>query len=519
MDDKPGLLKLSPEAKVGLFVLLGVVILVYMSLRVGGITFGRAEGYRLVVNFDSAAGLDVNASVRVAGVEVGKVKEITLKGTKAQIVLQINPDVQIRRDYTAVLTTKGLLGERYIELIPGSEPNAQALKEGDVITHTTSYADMDKLMTVLSSVAVDVKKITESLSAVLGGTEGEATLRNIVKNIEDISLRIDQLVAKNDEKFGHIMSNIDDFTSTLKEDTPEITNNMKAAINNLNSALLTTSNNINQMLAENRGDLREGVENLKTAAVKLQQAMDTINKIAMDVQPQIHDTMASVNSIARKVDKGEGTIGKLINDPSVHDNLNKTISGINGYLTKAESFHTYVGYRGEYMIANKTTKSYFSLRVQPKSDKYYLVDIINDPRGRRQKTTREITTGGNTTTTVENTTTDVFKFSIQIAKRFGNLAIRGGVIESTGGAGVDYYLFRDRLKVTFEGFDFSQKGNPHLKAGATLYFYKYFYLTGGYDDFASRYGNKSSFVGAGFQFDDDDIKYLLTSVPTSSLTK
>ena len=67
-------MKLSAEAKVGLFVLLGIILLVYMSLRLGGIQFGKVRGYLLHVEFASAAGVDKDASVRVAGVEVGKVK-------------------------------------------------------------------------------------------------------------------------------------------------------------------------------------------------------------------------------------------------------------------------------------------------------------------------------------------------------------------------------------------------------------------------------------------------------------
>ena len=69
MEDKKSiLLRLSPEAKVGLFVLAGIALLAYMSLRLGGIRLGRAEGYTLHVTFDSAAGLDKDASIRVAGV-------------------------------------------------------------------------------------------------------------------------------------------------------------------------------------------------------------------------------------------------------------------------------------------------------------------------------------------------------------------------------------------------------------------------------------------------------------------
>lgn len=506
---------MSPEAKVGLFVLLGIILLVYMSLRLGGIKFGRAEGYTLFVDFNSAAGLDPNAPVRVAGVEVGRVKKITLKDNMAHLEMEIRPDVKIGRDFTAVLTTKGLLGEKYLELVPGS-PGAPPLKEGDVITRTTSYADMDKLITILSDVSADIKEVTESLSNVLGGEEGEQTVSNIVKNIEELTFSLNRIVSKNDEQFENIMRNLDSFTALLKNEGPGITSDLRLAIKNLNESLVTTSDNLNEMISENRGNLKEGVENLKSASLSLQQAMDTINQVTKEVGPGISNTMNSVGSITKKIDQGEGTLGKLVNDAALHENINKTVSGINNYIERTENFHTFIGYRGEYLFDARDTKSYISLRIQPKADKYYLLEVIDDPRGKRTTETREITTGGVTSTTEEIKTVDSIKFSAQIAKRFKNLVVRGGIIESTGGAGVDYYAYADRLKLTLEAFDFGQKGNPHMKAGGTIYLSKFFFLTAGYDDFVSKVGLQSAYVGVGLQFQDEDLKYLLSSAPPVS---
>ncbi len=514
-DKRTTYFKLTPEAKVGLFVLVGIGLLVYMSLRLGGIKFGRAEGYTLNVQFDNAAGLDKDASVRVAGVEIGRVKDITLKDSKAHLELNIQPDVRVGKDFMAVLTTKGLLGERYVELIPGS-PNAPALKDGETVTRTTSYADMDKLMTILSDVAGDIKTVTESLSHALGGKEGETSLKNIVKNIEDITFRLNRLIEKNDARFDQIVKNIDDFSATLKNDGPVITRDIKLAVNNLNSAIEKTSSNLNGLIDENRGNLKEGVENLRLAAVRMQEAMDSINQMAKEIKPGITDTVNSANSIAKKIDKGEGTLGKLINDTSMHDNINRTVVGINKYLDRAEGMKTYLGYRGEYGVNTAKTKSYFYLRIQPRADKQYMIDIVSDPAGKRKKQTIDVTTGGSTTSRTETTTSDSFKFSAQIAKRFWNFVVRGGIIESSGGAGVDAYMFKDRLKFSLEAFDFtSRKGNAHVKAGGTLFFTKYFYLTGGWDDFANK-TYKSSYLGIGLQFEDEDIKYLLGSVPSTS---
>lgn len=510
------LTKMSPEAKVGLFVLLGIVLLVYMSLRLGGIKLGGERGYTVFVDFDTAAGLDPNAPVRVAGVEVGRVKTIALKDSKAHLELLIRPDVKIGKDFTAVLTTKGLLGEKYLELVPG-QPGAPPLKDGDYITRTRSYADIDRLIRTLTEVSDDVKLITESLSHVLGGEEGEQTVSNIVKNIEDLTFRLNRIVAKNDEQFENIMKNLDSFTRLLNDEGPAITSGLRDTIRNLNDSLVRTSDNLNGMINDNRGNLKEGIENLKAASLSLQQAMDTVNRVTGEVGPGVASTMSSVSSITRKIDEGQGTIGKLVNDEALHKNINKTVEGINNYIERTENFHTFIGYRGEYLFDARDTKSYLSLRIQPRSDKYYLIEVIDDPRGKRNEETRVTTVGGGAPTTVrEVKTSDQIKFSAQIAKRFQNLVVRGGIIESSGGAAADYYLFRDRLRVTLEAFDFSNEGNPHLKAGAIWNFSRFFFLTAGYDDFISKVGLQSAYIGLGFQFQDEDLKYLLSSAPSLS---
>ena len=498
--------KLTPEAKVGIFVLIGIILLVYMSLRVGGIQFGRAEGYEVYIRLDSAAGLDNDASVRVAGVEIGRVKGIALQNNKAKVVLRINPDVKIGKDFTAVLKTKGLLGERYVELIPGS-PNAPSLEAGGEITRVTTYTDLDKLISILSDAATDIRKVSESLSNALGGREGQATLKNIVTNIEEITERLNNIVKRNDEKFARIVNNFELFSKILKEQGPEITGGLKAVADNLN-----------QLIAENKEPLRDGIDNLRTATAKLGETMETINRLAKNVEPKIDDSVETIKSIVNKVDKGEGTLGKLVNDTTIHDSFNKTLTGINSYLGRVESFKTFVGYRGEYLFDASDTKSYLSLRFQPKADKYYLIEIVDDPRGRKNVETTETTVGGTTTTTKEVKTSDSLKFSVQVAKRFKDLTLRGGIIESTGGVGMDYYMFKDRLRFTFEAFDFDKKNNPHLKAGLTYNLNKYFFITGGYDDFVSKLKLASPYLGIGLHFEDEDIKYILSSA-SSVLTQ
>jgi len=101
---------ISTEAKVGLFVLAGFIILGYMSMQIGKRGFGTKKGYNYDVLFDNAAGLNKEASVQIAGVEVGHVESIRLQDGKALATLRIFPEVKLEKDVRAAIKTHGVLG-------------------------------------------------------------------------------------------------------------------------------------------------------------------------------------------------------------------------------------------------------------------------------------------------------------------------------------------------------------------------------------------------------------------------
>ena len=118
---------------------------------------GSGKGMEIFVSFPSAAGIDKDATVAIAGVEVGRVKSITLMDNKARLTLEISRGVKIGEDFSAVMKTSGLLGEKYVELVPGS-PDAKLLGDGGELTSVGAYTDMDRLISVLEEVATDVKE-------------------------------------------------------------------------------------------------------------------------------------------------------------------------------------------------------------------------------------------------------------------------------------------------------------------------------------------------------------------------
>jgi len=459
---------LSIEAKVGIFVVIGMIILGYMAMRLDKLGFKMDKGYDVNVYFDSASGLEEDVSVEIAGVEVGRVHKILLEDGKALVILRIDSKVKLRKDVKASIRGKGILGDKYVMLVQGS-PAAPLIEPDGRIVSAVSTTDLDSLMNVLGEVAKNINKLTRSFANVLGGEKGEASLLSIIDSMKAVAETLNKTVQENNEELVKIITNLSEFSVTINEIASKI----------------------------NKGEGSIG---------KLIKEEDTVEKL--------NGTLASLKEITEKINRGEGSLGKLINEEETVENINSTLASINDYMQKQESFRTYLDYRGEYLFDSEEVKSYLTLRIQPREDKYYLLQIVDDPGGVETETDITTTTNGITTTEhIEKNEKNEIKFSAQIAKRYYDLGLRGGIFESTGGFAFDYYLFKDRLTFSLEAFDFDSDSNAHLKFKADFTPFKHLYITSGFDDFISNEGNESFFIGAGINFLDDDLKTLLSNLP------
>jgi phospholipid/cholesterol/gamma-HCH transport system substrate-binding protein len=130
---------------VGLFVLVGLACLAYLSLQVGGLEFSQPDRIVLRATFDDIGGLSVRAPVRVAGVKIGQVSKIGLDDDlRAQVALQIAADVGLSIDSSAAIRTSGLLGDQFISVELGAED--ETLTDGEEFTYTESAFSIDKLI-------------------------------------------------------------------------------------------------------------------------------------------------------------------------------------------------------------------------------------------------------------------------------------------------------------------------------------------------------------------------------------
>ncbi|OIP32846.1 MAG: hypothetical protein AUK27_12290 [Deltaproteobacteria bacterium CG2_30_66_27] len=502
---------MSREARVGIFVLLGLIVLTFFTFRVSKWGLIAEKGYRLTVDFDTAAGLEPKSDVKMAGVPIGKVEEIQLVGNRARLVLRIHQEIRIPIDSVGTIQTQGLLGEKYVEILPGKDVQRN-LPSGGQVVNTLSPTNLDEMVRKLSAIGDDVKKFTYALSSTFGTEEGKKALGDILRDVRATTASLRTVVQGNEQRFERILASIDrlsadlsDISATNKQDVRATIANLRAFSDTLKSEapalvskLQEMSERVSGVVGDNRENLKESIKNLKTASARLDNTLDAAGKV-----------MA-------RIDRGEGTLGKLVSDNTAYTSLTDTLDGINRYVRKTEQLKTFVDYRLEWQQGPSEFKHYVNLRLQPTADKYYTIGVVDDPRGEFSSNTSTVAIdGGAPTTTVEEKYDDKLKISALIARRFSGLTVKGGVIESTGGLGLDYELLKNRLTVGADAWDFSRKDlPPHLKLYGSYDIVKNLFVTGGVDDvLATERDLRTLFLGFGIKFADEDLKTVLGAVP------
>jgi len=135
------------ELTVGIFMLIGILCLGYLSIKLGKMELIGGNNYRISARFDSVSGLKPGARIELAGVEVGTVERIGLSnasGDQAEVTMKIKDGIKITDDVIASVRTSGIIGDKFIKLKPGGSD--QLLKNGSRIRETESAIDIEELV-------------------------------------------------------------------------------------------------------------------------------------------------------------------------------------------------------------------------------------------------------------------------------------------------------------------------------------------------------------------------------------
>jgi phospholipid/cholesterol/gamma-HCH transport system substrate-binding protein len=429
------------EIKIGIFLALASIIMAVFILVVGDIgTLIRKPGYEVHLYFDSAAGLELQVPVRLAGVKIGYVKDIRLEGSQAEVVLAIDTKHKIRTDAKGLLAALGILGQKYIEIIPG---------QGDVYIQPGGTMEslpptgLDQVGETLADVAQEIKASSRMLRELLGTDETKTNIRDILENITAFS------------------GELKEFSERNKTTLDRSIRDTSRAVQNFDTQMAEISRNLDDLITLLRDMAEENRDNL-------QQSLSSMR----DVVDKAEQSLQQLKEILEKVNSGEGTIGKLVDDPELYDEAERTLQDVQSLLEPASGISVHGGFNLEYFIDPDKVKGTMQLAFWPTRNALLLGEIIQDPF------------------------LDKFTYSLQGGYRWKDVAARAGVMQSQFGAAVDVYTFKDRLRFSLEGYDFNRDKYPYFRLFATVNPTKYLYLLMGLDDFALK-DRREFFVGFG----------------------
>lgn len=532
-------------------------LLAFTFFKKGG--YSERDSYLVHAYFADATGLTWKSRAQIAGIQIGEIEKIALVGQRARLDLRIKKGIELKANacFTKAFPS-ALLPDALLEVSLGDEglPSLSSLPvEQREVKCVRETASTQKLIEAMSKIAADIQVVTADLSKTVGDQRG--SMREIIENIANLTRQLDQTVSENSGKLTRLLDNAEAISGDLRDVTGSEKGHIKEIVRNAE----VISRQLRQLLGSAQGIVDGTSTGSAVAVSKPSVGAETTTTTttpagttttttvaggggdARGVKQAIekaNDSLARLDKLLAKLQEGDSVAGKLLNDERLGNKVGDAIETYSAYVDNVNRMQVEVRLRSEWLLNQTAAKTYFGIRLVPRPDKYYIFEMVSDPRGMDTVTTTTTSTqvgsAPATPDTVVTTKTHEQKltFSLQMAKRYGPVALRVGIIESSGGVGSDLHLFDDRLQVSVSIYQFSRPFPgvfPRAKVLLNYAFLQNFYVTAGSDDFLNQWrsgkypgGPKFSlgtdvFFGGGLFFTDEDLKTLFGMGAASALTQ
>ena len=409
------------EVKVGIFLAGTFVIMAVSVFVLGNLSrqFSK-KGEILYASFDSVAGLDRRAVVRISGVRVGYIEDIFLEGTRPTVRMRIGRKVAVPEDSKVTLASFGMLGEKYVEIIPGK--SSRSCTSGGRLGSIASVS-LDQLGLLMLSIGNEIKDVGSSLQEIMNQGNREK-LQSTLDNLASLTFNLDQFLRDN----GPVLSEgVRDTSRTAKE---------------VSQTIQDVSQDLRGLLDDNRGLVKSNLEK------------------AQDLLRQIEDSVRRLNETLDKLNKGQGTAGRLLQDPALYDEARQAVQSVRKTVGSLNSINAAFSAQSEYYGRSGLFKNGLGVNLGFAERNMLLAGITQDPWR------------------------DSFTYSLQVGRRFGALSPRVGIIESDFGLGLDYETLNRRLRFSVDTFALNRDSGPRFRVSSRLFPVGPLYFVLGVDDFS-----------------------------------
>jgi phospholipid/cholesterol/gamma-HCH transport system substrate-binding protein len=432
-------------AKVGLLVIVTLAASIIVYRFVDESSSGD-DDYKVHAIFEDVQGLVPKSRVLIAGIPVGTIESIRLEGEKARVDLLISREVKLHTNAMIGQRAASLLGESLLVIRPGGPP-APEIPDGGRIPSEPKPTKTDDVIQTVGDIADSVKKVTSQLERTFGTDEGGRQMSSALKNLTEALEGVNRTIAANEQVVGRTLSNVE-----------QITSDAQPKIERILSHVESVTREINTIVGKSSGDVGEGLS-------RVDETVASIERAAKDLE----GVMKDIRTVSERTAKGEGTLGRLTQDETLIDEVQGIAEGVNDVVGPIARLQTIVRLRSEYNFLANTFKNYVGLHIYPREDRYYAFELINDPRGKTTFKQRQVRVSPPPDGEPEfyqetvSETTDALRFSLIFAKRLYFATFRFGILESTGGLGVDFHLLDDHLQVNNDIFAIGEQQYARLR--------------------------------------------------------
>lgn len=315
---------MNTETKVGLFLIAALGVILTSILTLGNVQF-FSRNHRYYIDFENVEALPPKAAVKVAGVEIGKVRKVQLVEGHARVTIDIDPKVKVFADGVARVDSTGIIGTKFIDLKPGT-PSAPELPKDSVIRGDNS-GSLTQMIAKLSSLFETDEKNGNIVD----------NFKETMANIRNVTRALNVAMGAHGQEMEEIVMNLRDISASLK----------------------VFSAHLEEISTEKKEDFKMAIEKFRGVGEKL-------------------------DLLLAKVNRGEGAIGALFNDKKTESDVKEAVASIKDTAASAKkvlgrltNIHTYWNYRNRYDFTDNDSRSDISIKFVPRPGKFYAFGATN----------------------------------------------------------------------------------------------------------------------------------------------
>lgn len=469
---------MSRLLKIGLFVAVtGTFSVLYIMQTVEAID--AEETVLIHAYLDDASGLLPDSRVRLSGVNVGRVRSIVLEEGRAKVTMEIDAEIPIYQNSKVIKQMDSLLGNSVITIDPGTM-DAGTIPPDGTVRNVMSETVMNRAFSTTERVASELELLLVEFRAFMneGGYSQMEDMLEAARSTVDVT---GALVEQNLVLMRSAMEDIAELAERVNLESDREIENISEILEH--TARLTAR--LDRMAEENDRELSLAVQEMRRSAETLTAVLE------------------STRGVAEKIERGEGNIGRLVNDDELYERVIRISEDVEGYVDSTIGLGVQVGFQADYLSASAGVENRAEVRLIPQDrGKDYRLGVTIPPGG----------DGGGESGDM--------RVSAQLTRSYGPVTLRGGIIESSGGLGLDLQPVKS-FELSTQVYRLGREAGPALDAGGTIYPFfdpasdnplRWLYLTGGVRDILAGAGMEYHF-GLGLRLFDNDLKGIIQYVP------